>query len=174
MAKKRLPIWLILIVLFPGLILAFVVGLWAWASATAPTFHPNPDEVRSERDAEPARQWIDAVERGRQSVRASMADQNLPGISVAVGVAPERAAGEIVWAEGFGWSSIGDHSPVTPKTRFRIGSTSEVLTSAAIGALLEQKSSLDRDVFARVHDKLAALGIDLTEVGVNELARITI
>jgi hypothetical protein len=27
---------------------------------------------------------------------------------------------------------------------------------------------------SRVHDKLAALGIDLTEIGVNELARITL
>ncbi len=44
----------------------------------------------------------------------------------------------------------------------------------SLDALLEHKSSLDRDVFARVHDKLAALGIDLTEIGVNELARITI
>ena len=32
----------------------------------------------------------------------------------------------------------------------------------SLGALLEHKSSLDRDVFTRVHDKLAALGIDLT------------
>ena len=31
----------------------------------------------------------------------------------------------------------------------------------SLGALLEHKGSLDRDVFARVHDKLAALGIDL-------------
>ena len=44
----------------------------------------------------------------------------------------------------------------------------------SLGALLEHKGSLDRDVFARVHDKLAALGIDLTEIGVNELARITL
>jgi hypothetical protein len=44
----------------------------------------------------------------------------------------------------------------------------------SLGTLLEQKGSLDRDVFARVHDKLAALGIDLTEIGVNELARITL
>lgn len=43
----------------------------------------------------------------------------------------------------------------------------------SLGALLEHKSSLDRDVFARVHDKLAARGIDLTEIGVNELVRIT-
>ena len=44
----------------------------------------------------------------------------------------------------------------------------------SLGALLEHKSSLDRDVFTRVHDKLAALGIDLREIGVNELARITL
>jgi serine beta-lactamase-like protein LACTB, mitochondrial len=36
---------------------------------------------------------------------------------------------------------------VTPKTRFRIGSTSEVLTSAAIGALLEKKRlNLDDEI----------------------------
>ena len=44
----------------------------------------------------------------------------------------------------------------------------------SLDALLEHKGSLDRDVFTRVHDKLAALGIDLTEIGVNELARITL
>ena len=44
----------------------------------------------------------------------------------------------------------------------------------SLDALLEHKGSLDRDVFTRVHDKLAALGIDLREIGVNELARITL
>ena len=44
----------------------------------------------------------------------------------------------------------------------------------SLDALLEHKSSLDRDVFTRVHDKLAALGIDLREIGVNELARIAL
>ena len=44
----------------------------------------------------------------------------------------------------------------------------------SLGALLEHKGCIDRDVFARVHDKLAALGIDLTEIGVNELARISL
>jgi hypothetical protein len=41
-------------------------------------------------------------------------------------------------------------------------------------ALLKHRGSIDRDVFARVHDKLAALGIDLREIGVNELARIAL
>ena len=44
----------------------------------------------------------------------------------------------------------------------------------SLGAFVEPKRSLDRDVFTRVHDKLAALGIDLREIGVNELARITL
>jgi regulator of protease activity HflC (stomatin/prohibitin superfamily) len=55
----------------------------------------------------------------------------------------------------------------------RLGLRSAV-ADRSLAALLEHKGSLDGDVFARVHDKLAALGIDLTEVGVNELARITI
>jgi hypothetical protein len=41
-------------------------------------------------------------------------------------------------------------------------------------ALLAHKGSLDRDAYARVHDKLAALGIELKEIGVNELARMTL
>jgi regulator of protease activity HflC (stomatin/prohibitin superfamily) len=44
----------------------------------------------------------------------------------------------------------------------------------SLDALLEHKGSLDRDVYARVHDKLAALGIDLKEIDVNELARIAL
>lgn len=55
----------------------------------------------------------------------------------------------------------------------RLGLRSAV-AKRSLEALLEHKGSLDRDVFARVHDKLAALGIDLTEVGVNELARATV
>jgi hypothetical protein len=55
----------------------------------------------------------------------------------------------------------------------RLGLRSAV-AKRSLDALLEQKGSLDRDVFTRVHDKLAALGIDLTEIGVNELARITL
>ena len=142
MSKRRIPIWLLLIVLFPGLVLAFVVGLWAWASGTAPVFHPNPQEVRSATAGDPSAQWADAVERGRQVVRAAIADQNLPGISVAVG-----AGGEIVWAEGFGWADTENRVPVEPDTRFRIGTASKMLTSAAVGLLMEQgRLELDNEI----------------------------
>jgi CubicO group peptidase (beta-lactamase class C family) len=78
-------------------------------------------------------EWTGAVERGRKIVRTGLSAQNLPGLSVAVGV-----GGEIVWAEGFGWANLENREPVTPATRFRIGTASTVLTSAAVGLLLEK------------------------------------
>jgi CubicO group peptidase (beta-lactamase class C family) len=73
------------------------------------------------------------VEQSRQRVRAGLSSQNLPGISVAVGV-----DGEIVWAEGFGWADLEKRVPVAPAIRFRIGHTSKALTSAAVGLLVEK------------------------------------
>jgi CubicO group peptidase (beta-lactamase class C family) len=59
-------------------------------------------------------------------VRAAIVEQNLPGVSVAVG------AGEtIVWAEGFGWRDVGTQTPVTPDTRFNIGTAAPVVTATA-------------------------------------------
>ena len=61
------------------------------------------------------------------------AEQNLPGLSVAIGV-----GGQVVWAEGFGWADLENRMPVSPETRFRIGTASTVLTSAAVGLLVEK------------------------------------
>ena len=69
----------------------------------------------------------------RQIVRAALTEQNLPGLSVAVGV-----GGDIVWAEGFGWADLENQVQVAPDTRFRIGTASTALTSAAVGLLLEK------------------------------------
>jgi len=102
-------------------------------SATATPLHPNPQDVPSVMRAAPVRQWADAVEQGRQIVRAGLIEQNLPGLSVAVG-----AGGDIVWAEGFGWADLENRVPVAPDMRFRIGTASKALTSAAVGLLLEQ------------------------------------
>jgi CubicO group peptidase (beta-lactamase class C family) len=62
-----------------------------------------------------------------------------PGMSVAVAV-----DGKLVWAEGFGVADLEQCVPVTPKTKFRIGSTSKPLTSAAVALLYDQKH-LDLD-----------------------------
>jgi len=62
-----------------------------------------------------------------------------PGMSVAVAV-----NGKVVWAEGFGLADLEQCVPVTPRTRFRIGSTSKPLTSAGATLLYDQKR-LDLD-----------------------------
>jgi CubicO group peptidase (beta-lactamase class C family) len=137
--KKQYEVWLALIVLGVGALVAAIVGLWGYMSATATQLHPNPAEVPSSTHSAPSPKWADAVERGRQIVRDGLSSQNLPGISVAVGVGDD-----IVWAEGFGWRDLENRVRVAPDTRFRIGTASKVLTSAAVGLLLE-KNRLELD-----------------------------
>ena len=134
MSRKwnRTETWVALIAAAIGLVTAAVLGLWGYMSVTATPLHPNPQEVTSVTHAAPAPRWADAVHQSRQIVRAGLTEQNLPGLSVAVG-----AGGEIVWAEGFGWADLEGHVPVAPETRFRIGTASTALTSAAVGLLLE-------------------------------------
>jgi serine beta-lactamase-like protein LACTB, mitochondrial len=104
-----------------------------YISATATHLHPNPQDVQSVTHSAPLPKWDSAVKQGRQIVRASLTGQNLPGLSVAAGI-----GGEIVWAEGFGFADLENSVPVTPNHRFRIGTASKLLTSAAVGLLLEQ------------------------------------
>jgi CubicO group peptidase (beta-lactamase class C family) len=139
---KRLKIVLGLAALVPGLLLLFVGGLWTFMTVTARPFHPAPDEVPSTAGASPAPEWAAAVERGRQVMIAGLTSQNLPGLSVAVGV-----DGDLVWAEGFGWADIDSRVPVEPDTRFQIGMASKALTSAAVGLLLEEgRLKLDDEI----------------------------
>jgi serine beta-lactamase-like protein LACTB len=128
------------------LLFAFVAGLFVYMGATATPLFPSTRDVPSVAHLAPPTKWADAVERARQIVRTGAAEQNLAGVSVAVG-----AGGEIVWAEGFGWANLEKRTPVTPDIRFRIGTASKVLTSAAVGLLLEKdKLDLDDEIQAYV------------------------
>ena len=122
-----------LIGLGAGLLCLAGLGLYAFLTAISTTLHPNPQDVPSVTYTAPLKQWSDAVEHGRQLARAGLVEQNLPGLSVAVGV-----GGEIVWAEGFGWADLEKRVPVAPDMRFRIGHASKALTSVAVGLLLEK------------------------------------
>jgi CubicO group peptidase (beta-lactamase class C family) len=125
--------WFLAIVGAVSAVIAAVGGLHVYMTATATPLHRDAGKVPSTvRPATPTGH-ADAVERARQAVRAAIAGQNLPGLSVAVGM-----DGDLVWAEGFGWADLEDRVPVTPDTRFRIGTASTVLTSAAAGLLVEQ------------------------------------
>jgi CubicO group peptidase (beta-lactamase class C family) len=132
-SKNRIPTLLALIVLAVGVLLAVILGLHTYMSTTATPLHPDLESVPSVMQVSPSREWTDAVEQGRQIVRAGLTEQNLPGLSVAVGV-----GGGLVWAEGFGWADLENLVPVAPHMRFRIGTASKALTSAAVGLLLEK------------------------------------
>ncbi|MFN8572002.1 MAG: serine hydrolase domain-containing protein [Gemmatimonadaceae bacterium] len=80
-----------------------------------------------------------AIAKARQLVRDSLASNGSPGVSVAVSV-----DGVNVWEEGFGYADLEAHVPVSPRTRFRIGSVSKSLTSIALGRLV-QEGRLDLD-----------------------------
>jgi serine beta-lactamase-like protein LACTB, mitochondrial len=146
--KNRFQTWLAVILVGAGLLPAALLGLWWLAGATAKILHPNPQDVPSVTRSDPSPMWAEAVDQGRQIVRASLAEQNLPGLSVAVG-----ASDDIVWAEGFGFADLETHLPVSPETRFRIGTASTVLTSAAVGLLLEkERLKLDERIQTYVPD----------------------
>jgi len=161
MPARRFPVWILMLVLLPALVGAFVLGVWGFFAATARTLHSDPGGVGSVARAGIPAEWADRASRAGALARASLLDQNLPGLSVAVG-----AAGAVVWAEGFGSADLGSHeldftgqlaldtlpgadrrSPVTPETRFRIVGVSMALTSAAVGLLLEdERLKLDADI----------------------------
>src|SRR5262249_41603740 len=130
---NRIHGWVELVGLGIGLVVAVAVGLWVYVKATATPLHPDAKDVSSVTFSTPLPKWADAVERGRQIARAGLVEQNLAGGSVAVG-----ARGDILWAEGLGWADLEKQSPVTPNMKFRIGTASKALTSAAVGILLEQ------------------------------------
>jgi CubicO group peptidase (beta-lactamase class C family) len=145
-SKNRKKTWLALIVVPVVLLPLAIAGLWQYMKVTATRLHLDPQSVPSVTQSAGSRKWGDAVEQGRQIVRAALIEQNLPGLSVAVG-----AGGDLVWAEGFGWAELEKRAPIAPETRFRIGTASPALTSAAVGLLLEGGSlSLDDPIQTHV------------------------
>lgn len=134
--------WLGWILMPLGLFVFAIAGRLLFVRLTELPLHPNPQTIASVTQKVPATQWSDAADRTRSMIRATLAEQNVPGLSVAVG-----AGGEIVWAEGFGWADIESRVPVTANTHFRVGTTSAALTSAAAGMLIEQgRLKLDDEI----------------------------
>jgi hypothetical protein len=129
-ARNRLPIWAGRTALAVGvLIAAFAAFLTHAVTVAAPLFAQPPD-VPSVSESAPSPQWAAAVDRARSMVRAAIVEQNLPGVSIAVGMGVG-----IVWAEGFGWRDVDTRTPVTPNTRFNIGTAASAVTTAAVGPL---------------------------------------
>jgi serine beta-lactamase-like protein LACTB len=80
-----------------------------------------------------------AIEQARAQVQELVRVKQVPGASVAV-----ARDGVIIWSEGFGLADVEQGVPVTPLTRFRLGSVSKVITAAAVARLVET-GALDLD-----------------------------
>lgn len=60
-------------------------------------------------------------EKARGVALAHLVEENLPGLSVAVG-----RGGVVVWSEGFGYADLRTRSVVTPAHRFRVGAAARL------------------------------------------------
>jgi hypothetical protein len=126
-AMNKLPTWAGRSALTAGVLLAaFAAFLIHTVAVTAPLF-AQPQDVPSVIGSAPSPPYAVAVERALELVRAGVIAENLPGVSIAVG-----AGGTIVWAEGFGWRDVDTRTPVTPNTRFNIGTAAAAVTAAAV------------------------------------------
>ena len=127
-ARSRLPTWAGRTAVAVGaLIAAFAAFLIHSIKIEAPLFARSPG-VPSVGASAPSPQLAAAVDRARPMVRTAIVEQNLPGVSIAVGIGGGR--GNIVWAEGFGWRDVVTHTSVTPDTRFNIGTAAQVVIPA--------------------------------------------
>ena len=91
---------------------------------------------------------VAAIGTARAFVLDTMAQLRAPGALITV-----IRDGVMIWSEGFGFADLEQRVPVTPLTRFRIGSVSKPLTSIALGLLVEEgKLDLDAPVQQYVPD----------------------
>jgi CubicO group peptidase (beta-lactamase class C family) len=119
-------------------VLAFSLAVAGAARAqTAPAARPA---LAGDPGAEPA--YAAAIAEARRLILDTMRVVGAPGAQITV-----LRDGEVVWSEGFGWADLEQRVPVTPLTRFRVGSVSKSLTAAALGLLVEEgKLDLDAPV----------------------------
>jgi serine beta-lactamase-like protein LACTB len=123
--RKRLyvPSWTVRLIVAVSL-----VGQTALAQAA-----PSAAAVRSSLTD---RQAIDS---GRAILLAGMRQSGIPGASVTV-----LRSGRQIWSEGLGLADVENKVPVTPLTKFRIGSVSKPIAAVAMAALV-QDGKLDLD-----------------------------
>ena len=132
-ARNRLPTWVRRTIVAAGALSAGLAAYFIHSRAIeAPLFAQAPG-VPSVSAAAPSPPLAAAVDRARPIVRAAVMEQNLPGVSIAVGIS--GSPGSIVWAEGFGWRDVVTRTPVKPETRFNIGTAAQVMTPAAVASL---------------------------------------
>jgi len=124
-ARNRLPVWAARTALAIGVVAAAFAALVTHDVVVRSPLFPEPQGVPSVAASAPSPQYLAAVERSRDIVREAALEQSLPGVSVAVGLDDA-----VVWAEGFGWRDVVTRTPVTPATRFNIGTAASAVSGA--------------------------------------------
>jgi len=124
-ARNRLPTWAARTALAVGIVVAAFAAFLTHDVTVRAALFAQPQTVPSVVGSTPSPQYSAAIERARGVVRAAVLEQNLPGVSVAVG-----AGGTVLWAEGFGWRDVASQAPVTSDTRFNIGTAASAVTAA--------------------------------------------
>jgi CubicO group peptidase (beta-lactamase class C family) len=82
----------------------------------------------------PVQPWSEAHStKLREFVRSAIETMRVPGVAVAV-----VQSGKVAYAEGFGVRSVESREPVTPQSRFMIGSTTKPLTTLLMAQLVDR------------------------------------
>jgi serine beta-lactamase-like protein LACTB len=136
-AGRRNEALLVALLAGAAVVLVLGAGVLYFGSNVKPV-HTNPEAIPSATGDTAVGRYVAAIEESRRLARALLVRENLPGLSVAVAV-----GGTLVWSEGFGYAAV-DRTPVTPRTRFRLGALSKPMTSVA-AALLHDRGRLDLD-----------------------------
>lgn len=140
MRRIRLKHLLLLALALPALFLLLAVAIIpTLAYLTAERVHPDAASVPVQQSAPVEPHWQFAAGASAQQARSLVAEQNLPSLSVAVGV-----DGQLAWAGAFGWADVESRRPATLQTRYRIGAVSQPLTALAVGLLVD-RGALDLD-----------------------------
>lgn len=129
--------------------------LMALVWATACVSHPSV-QVQSPRVSSAA------TDTARAFIRALVERERLPGLAITV-----NRGGRVIWHEGIGFADLEARTPVTPGTRFRIGSLSKLLTAMTL-MRLSQAGVVDLD--APIAQYMAALPPHLRDIDLRQLA----
>jgi CubicO group peptidase (beta-lactamase class C family) len=110
-----------------GLLIIFLLVFSFYTAYPIDAQNARPDKLNA------------ALQKIRSYIDTSMKVWGTPGL--AVGIVKD---GKVILAEGFGKRDVEKNLPVTPKTRFILGSTTKAFTTMAMGILVDE-GKLDWD-----------------------------
>jgi hypothetical protein len=138
-ARSSLPAWTRRTAVAAGALIAASAAFVIHSNAIeAPLFAqaPGVPSVSAPASSPQAAAAPEKIDRARSLVRAAIVEQNLPGVSIAVGTGGGPGPGSgVAWAEAFGWRDVITETPVTPDTRFNIGTAAQAIAPAAVASL---------------------------------------